>query len=76
MSYADLFVKIVRALPRSKLEEFIGNEARPWQMDRKALEQRVIASDSSDLREEIADYVSNAIIKSNVSHRLEGKENE
>lgn len=55
------FQRIVRALPRPQLEALSEME-RPWQADRKTLEITVLAKDSHELREELAEIVRSGLL--------------
>ena len=60
MSGLTWFERIVKALPRAQLEQLSEME-RPWQADRKTLEMRIIAKDSHELREELANIVHSGL---------------
>lgn len=61
MSKSTWFERIVKALPRAQLESLSGVE-RPWQADRKHLETVVIAKDSDELRQELAEIVRSGLL--------------
>ena len=55
------FERIVKALPRAKLESLSGIE-RPWLADRRHLETAVIAKDTEALRQELAEIVRSGLL--------------
>jgi hypothetical protein len=64
MAKQNMFERMVRALPKHKLEELASDRGkeRPWTCDRKTLEIFVISKDSEELRQEIADLVQRGLL--------------
>lgn len=59
-----MFEKALGIIPRAKLDELakdFGHDDRPWQLDRKNLEAHLVAQDSPELRDELAEYLERTI---------------
>lgn len=63
-SHRNMYELLIKGLPRAKLEEMLGRDVRPWMMSRRELEDRLIAQDSPERREELAGYVTSLLVAS------------
>jgi len=52
--------RIIKAVPRSLLENCSSNDERPWSLDRHTLEERVLARWDDAIKEEFLGWLGRA----------------